>query len=260
VFVPNSFRTTTTPVPVVVDMHGFGGTAGGQINTSGWREQARMSNLIVAYPQGIGNAWDSQGVCCRNDGAGGTNDINFLKAVARTVIAAAGARADLTNVIATGLSNGGAMTQTLACEAADLFTAAIPVSFQLSGGGGVGNADFIRMNCTPARPINVLHFHGSADTVVPDNGDSAVGLDNLSTTESRIAWAQIQGCNATFDSVAVGNTTLQIHRNCRGGVNTGVGRVAGGVHVLYSSLNTLTIPDIARRFLNARGTSRRIGP
>ena len=64
------------------------------------------------------------------------------------------------HVFATGMSNGGFMTNRLACDHADVFAAIAPVSGTL----GVGVA------CNPSRPVSVLDAHGTGDAMVPFNG------------------------------------------------------------------------------------------
>jgi polyhydroxybutyrate depolymerase len=59
------------------------------------------------------------------------------------------------------MSNGGFLSYRLACEAADSFAAIAPVA---------GVLGIPEMDCTPSRPVTVMHFHGTADGLVPYNG------------------------------------------------------------------------------------------
>jgi polyhydroxybutyrate depolymerase len=246
VHVPASYSTARA-APLVVDMHGLGSSASSQRGLSGWLRASNEIGAVVVYPQGLSNSWNSQGQCCGTSNRRGVDDIGFVKQVVAAVQAAG--NIDRTNVIATGLSNGGFMTHTLACEAADVFTSAFPVAAQLSGGGGGGNRAFIAANCTPARPIDVLHFHGTSDGIVSyANGV----LDSLGSLESRQAWAQIQGCSATPAPRVIGNVTCTVHAGCRGGVSTGLCSVSQGRHVLYRNLRGTTVPDESLRFIGLR--------
>ena len=60
----------------------------------------------------------------------------------------------------TGGSNGGGMTAHMACAAADLLTAAAPVS------GGYSKLP----PCRPSRPVPILEIHGLHDAIVPYRG------------------------------------------------------------------------------------------
>ena len=55
------------------------------------------------------------------------------------------------------MSNGGFMSNRLACDRADVFAAVAPVAGTL----GVGVA------CNPSRPVSVWEAHGTADPLVP---------------------------------------------------------------------------------------------
>ena len=233
--------------PLIVDLHGLGSSASAQRAISGWLRASNEIGAVAVWPQGLSNSWNSQGQCCGTSNRNNTNDIAFIKQVVAAMFAAG--NIDRTSVIATGLSNGGFMTHTLACEAADVFTHAFPVSAQLSGGGGGGNRAFIVANCTPDRPIDVLHFHGTSDSVVSyANGV----LDSLGSVDSRNAWAQIQGCSATPTTRTIGNVTCTVHAGCRGGVSTGLCSVSGGRHVLYRNLTGTNVPDESLRFVGLK--------
>ena len=68
------------------------------------------------------------------------------------------------------MSNGGFMTNRLACDRADVFAAIAPVSGTL----GVGVA------CNPSRPVSVLDAHGTGDPMVPFNGGDVRGRGGVS--------------------------------------------------------------------------------
>src|SRR5262249_1700886 len=47
--------------------------------------------------------------------------------------------------------------------------------------------------CAPARPVPVMHFHGTLDAVVPYNGDAALGFIPVAT--SIAGWAVRDACS-----------------------------------------------------------------
>lgn len=92
------------------------------------------------------------------------------------------------HVFATGMSNGGFMSNRLACDRADIFAAVAPVAGTL----GVG------VTCNPSRPVSVLEAHGTADPLVPFNGGAVRGRGGLSHSISVASlvdrWRAVDGC------------------------------------------------------------------
>src|SRR6185503_15380828 len=107
----------------------------------------------------FGSSWNAGDFCCGNAQSQGLDDVGLAKAIVAEV--SSKACIDPKRVYATGLSNGGAMSHRLACEAADVFAATAPVSYPL---------DFTPFDkCQPSRPIAVIHQHALGDAVVPYN-------------------------------------------------------------------------------------------
>lgn len=240
VHVPTSV-TGTESVALVIDMHGFTSTASAQRSISGWLEKSDQEGFIASWPQGLDNAWNAQGLCC---GSGTQDDVAFIEAVVAAISTAA--NIDPGQVFATGLSNGGSQTHTMACESADVFAGAAPVSYQLSGGSSFSE---IVANCNPANGIPVVHFHGTDDgTVSYENGV----LDSLGSEDSLAAWAEIQSCQANTTTEQISsNTVCETHQNCDDGAAVSLCTVTGGTHVLYGDLGTATIADHAWAFFQS---------
>jgi polyhydroxybutyrate depolymerase len=59
-------------------------------------------------------------------------------------------------------------------------------------------------NCSTERPIPILDFHGTADTVVPYNGGQSHGGTEVSIDNFRQGWALRNGCqgNATISHLS----------------------------------------------------------
>src|SRR5262249_21734957 len=112
------------------------------------------------------------------------------------------------HVFATGMSNGGFMSNKLACERADVFAAIAPVAGTL----GVGVA------CNPSRPVSGLEAHGTADPLVPFKGGAVRGRGGLSRSVSAPSmvnkWRAADGCQGDPSADAlpnVGDGTV-VHR------------------------------------------------
>src|SRR4029453_13636739 len=103
---------------MVGDIHGFTTNAAQQEGISGMRTVSDREGFVVVYPDGWRNAWNAN-ICCGN---GEIDDVGFIRAVVAAV--SAETNVDASRVYATGLSNGGAMSQRLARDAANLFAPA----------------------------------------------------------------------------------------------------------------------------------------
>jgi len=152
-----------TRLPLVIEMHGKGSSAQQEISWSGWAAKADAVGFVVIYPQGLYASWNAGPpgcptlmCCCQPAQDYKIDDASFIRAVV-TKTAQDGC-IDLKRVYATGLSNGGIMSQWLACDAADMFAAVAPVS-------GPNMID-----CKPSRPISVVLYRGTQDTGVIYNG------------------------------------------------------------------------------------------
>jgi polyhydroxybutyrate depolymerase len=139
----------------------------------------------VVYPDGYDKSWA--------DGRGASpadrrhiDDVGFLAALAVKLQNDYGVAPG--HVFATGLSNGGFMSNRLACDRADVFAAIAPVAGTL----GVGVA------CKPSQPVSVLEAHGTADPLVPFNGGEVRGRGgvshSISVTSMVSQWRSVDGC------------------------------------------------------------------
>lgn len=72
---------------------------------------------------------------------------------------------DPKRVFVTGPSNGGLITHLLACEAADIFAAAVSIAAPLP----IDDSD-----CRPSRPISFVQIHGTNDPLVDYDGGGLV--------------------------------------------------------------------------------------
>jgi len=243
VHVPATY-TRATDVPLVIDMHGFTSNAGAQRGLSGWLQLSNTKNFIAVWPQGLSNSWNAQGQCCGNSTA---NDPLFIRDIVASIKLAA--NITIAKVWATGLSNGGSMSHTMACGSADVFSAVGPVSFTLSGGNSTAA---IIAACQPSRPVAVFSFHGLADNTVPYN--SGV-LDAIGAPQTLDAWVQIQRCSTTsVMRQLTSETVCEIHSGCGGASNQQVAlcSVTGGPHVLYPNVTGAGIASFLYDFFQAQ--------
>ena len=106
-------------LPVVMALHGGGGSAMGMEDLYGLNSYADQAGMIVVYPQGVPSliekfrTWNA-GACCGRAKKDNSDDTGFLAAVIDDVVTSY--RADGHRVYVTGHSNGAMMAYRLACE------------------------------------------------------------------------------------------------------------------------------------------------
>ena len=237
--VPASYGGATA-VPLVLDVHGAGSNAEQQRLISGMVAVSDREGFLLAHPEGVANAWNA-GLCC----PGGTpDDVGFIRAVVAAI--AAEGNVDPARVYATGLSNGGAISQRLACDAADLFAAAAPMAFPVA---------FRPLSeCRPVRPIPVMTFMGLVDVLVRYDG----GLFP-SAPATFDYWHDVDGCTGTTPDVVVaeGDSRCETYTRCASGVEAGLCSITaetfGGAffdgHILYLN-DDFVLADVAWAFLS----------
>ena len=186
VHVPPSYDSRK-PTPVVLNFHGAWTDAAIQVRFSGLNVKADQAGFVVVYPNGTGSGrmrfWNSGMIRFRTENSR-IDDVAFaaklLDDLGRVLTI------DPHRVYATGMSNGGMMCYRLAAELSDRIAAIAPV-------GGTMSID----RAAPKRPVPVLHFHGTADTMVPFNGpeDKVQKFLNFQSVDASIrTWVKLDGC------------------------------------------------------------------
>src|SRR5688572_24060486 len=106
-FVPPRYDGRSA-IPLVLDLHGSGGTSAGQARTSGFEDVAAREGFAVASLQADGGRWN---VPIDNNRA---DDVAYVSDVIDHV--AGRLCTDLARVYATGFSGGGRMSSLVACK------------------------------------------------------------------------------------------------------------------------------------------------
>lgn len=235
--------------PLVVDLHGFTSNGNEQRGISGWLALAQSEGFHVAWPDGTASSWNG-GTCCGDAVLNDVDDVGFIRAMVAAIQAEA--NVDAGRIYVTGLSNGGAMTQRLACEAADLFAAAAPMAFP------VPYVDFAA-ECTPSESIPVLSFMGFTDTLVAYSG----------AAPSFAGWRDQNGCDSTGASPEIseiyGTANCAIDTSCsEAGVEVGLCSVTGITfappldvfdgHILYLNTEGVDLTQRAWDFMRVHRT------
>ncbi len=161
-----------TALPILLALHGGGGTARNLATTSLLSGLAQARKVLVVYLEGSGVIQTfNAGSCCGSAATTQIDDVAYVRAVlddlaVRDVV-------DPARVYATGFSNGGMMTHRLACALADRL-AGIAAVAGASGQFDQGLNQFYA--CNPARPIPILHVHATNDRNYPYVGGVGDGL------------------------------------------------------------------------------------
>ena len=175
-FVPKAYDGRTR-LPLVLDLHGSGGTSAGQAKTTGFETVAAREGFLVATLQADGGRWNVPVTASRPD------DVAYVSDVIDHV--AARVCTDLARVYATGFSGGGRMTSLLGCRLNARIAAIAPMAGLRWPGPCEG------------RPVPVLTLHGLADAQNPYAGQAAGrGAEWLESVPDALAgWARHNGCN-----------------------------------------------------------------
>jgi polyhydroxybutyrate depolymerase len=125
---------------------------------------------------------------------------------------------DRARVFSAGFSNGGFLSYRLACELGDRIAAIGPVS-------GVDGTE----GCPATRPVPVLHFHGTADAVVPYAGGGLFGFPGAQASVD--GWIARNGCAAgPEESFSNGEVRCASWTACAAGADVTFCTIDGGGH------------------------------
>ncbi len=211
------------PRPLVLDLHGLGGTPARQSAYSRLAEQGTGRGYIVATPQASPEAigWGLPGLF-------GPDDAGFLGALLdelerRLCV-------DTRREFAAGMSMGAGMATGLICG----------LDGRLAGVAAVAGLNIVPP-CERAGPATIVAFHGTADRIVPyDSGHpfqdqrgrlrALADLITLPPVEDTFRrWAQIFRCRRDV-AAAQGQVRVREWRSCAGGAVLRLYTVRGGGH------------------------------
>ena len=225
-YVPDSVNWAQ-PVPLVFVFHGGSGNAQSAMMMSGFNEIADQSGFVLVYPNGTGRLSDDKlltwngGDCCAYAQENNVDDVGFVLAIVSQLESQA--VIDHKRIFAAGLSNGGLLSQRLACEAADVFAAVAPVAGTLN-----------LSPCQPAQPVSVIEFHGIADQHIPYDGgkgpDSLVDVAFTSVQDSVAYWVAANGCGTQPQTSSFDDIKHEVWMGCAKGTAVELYTIIEGGH------------------------------
>jgi polyhydroxybutyrate depolymerase len=229
---------------MLLALHGGSGTGAGVSALTHLNDLADREGALVVYPDGLHESWaDGRGVTDADQQ--GVDDVAFFRQLIRALQGQYSV--DSRRIYVTGISNGGFMTQRLACELADRIAAVVSVAATLSTN--------LAASCAPPRPLPILYVLGENDPLVPYAGGVINGNRGtaLSAAGSLAAWVRFSDCagapttRALPDRVEDGTHVSQtLYTNCRDGAQVGLYSVAGGGHTWPSGRQYLPVAAVGR--------------
>lgn len=215
----------STPLALILNLHGSGANALDQELFSGMDETSNANDFIVAYPQGLiadgsGYDWNVPNeplIGGRAVPKGSANDVTFLATLVKVLESKY--CINKSEVYATGFSGGAREVSQLACDESSVFAAVAPVS-------GLRRP----LPCPTTRAVPVIAFHGSDDPVDPFKGNGqAYWTYSVPTAEKD--WARQDGCSSkAVTSQPFGGVTLTSYSQCPHGGAVQLYEVTGEGH------------------------------
>jgi polyhydroxybutyrate depolymerase len=191
-------------LPVIIALHGGGGTAAQYKADIGLDEIADREGFIAVYPDGFGlladaiHTWNGGFNCCGPAQRRNVDDVGFI----RSVVSDLGSKTDIdpARIAVTGHSNGAIMAYRVAAEASDLVSVAVPVA------GAMALEEF-----APAGPVAILHIHSVDDPRALYDGGEGPPFPGTNSTvlhepvvDGLAAWAAANGCDPSPEEVGSG--------------------------------------------------------
>lgn len=116
-------------------------------------------------------------------------------------------------------------------EAADVITAIAPVDFDCVDGQGCED-------CAPYRPMTVVQFRGTNDTLVDYEGAGAF----IGAQQNFALWGEMNMCTGEPGALST-QSACEIYETCGEGVETILCTVQNGSHC--GSYSSFMIPEVA---------------
>jgi len=212
--------TNEANMPLVLNLHGFGSESFEQQVYSEMFTIADTAGFAICYPDGLLRSWNVGW-----DFGSMADDVGFLSALIDSLLAEYSLDAD--RVYACGMSNGGFMSYSLACELNDKVAAVASVTGAFS--------PTYAPTCEPGRAVPVMQIHGTADTVIRYNGTPDVSIPIEEVVDF---WVMNNGCDTNPVITPVpdinmtdGSTAERLdYPNCRDGSAVAFYRIEGGGH------------------------------
>ena len=238
-YVPTTYNAQIS-APLVVILHGRLSNANNVAYTSNFNQIAEREGVIVAYPNAINTTWNYLSGIPDVDSPEYDDDAfieDMITDISRDI------NIDSDRIYLAGISNGGFMTQRLACTMQNTFAATVSI--------GATAFYSIETTCENTDPIPHMYIHGTADTIVRWNGNLATNNDgrqiyiSYPMPDSINFWIRQNQCSTSVSQerlpVVDPETTTEILTFTECGQDSAliVYIVYGGGHVWHGSRDNL---------------------
>ncbi len=220
-YVPDSYNPSM-PTPLVLSFHGFAEWPAHQMQTSHWNTLADQYGFLVVYPSGT--RFPKRWIVNSQPGSTTSPEIDpqFISDLIDQLTG--DYNIDQARIYANGLSNGGGMATLLGCK----------LSERIAAVGSVAGAYLISAeDCTPARPVPLIAFHGTADPIVPYQGgpSSSFHVPFPVVEEWVKSWALRNGCDLPAEVLPVTSQVSWIrYTSCTENAAVNFYTIQGGGH------------------------------
>lgn len=252
-YLPPAVSRSGAAVELMVLLHGGGGAGPSMMRYTRFNALAREFGFITLYPSGLSRQW--------NDGRQhyqGVDDVRFILAMIDKTVAETG-RVDEARIFLAGMSNGGHMSQRLACEKAERFAGIAVVTSQFTSQ--------LIAKCRPSRRLAVLYLNGTEDPLVPYDGGTIApqwgGRGTATATDQTIEfWRRHNGCERSPKRTLLGDLDdgdgTRIEQldwpDCAPSAPLRLFRIVGGGHTWPGKMQYLPQSVIGRTSHDADGS------
>ena len=238
-----------TKMALAIVLHGGGGNAKNMIEITGMNEKADEAGFIVVYPSGSSPVSDEKlltwnaGYCCGYAMENNIDDVGFIRAL---IIKLENELAiDTAHICVTGISNGGMMSYRLGVELADKIAVIAPVAGAMPV-----------LESSPANPVSVIIFNGTADEHVLYNGGAPLKTIDSPRVDKPVSyavdyWVNFNGCSSEVKKETDGNIIEDTYIGGRNGTEVVLYTITGGKHAWPGGKAAWVGGDVPTREISA---------
>ncbi len=222
-YIPKSY-SAASPVPLMLNFHGYGGSASEFMQEADMRSLSEDSGFILAYPQGSCLDGSPHWNACppSSDNKSNTDDFGFVEKIITQV--SSEYSIDMKRIYASGYSNGGMMAFGLANYKSNLIAAIASVS-----------GTMLDCNGATSHPMPVILLHGTSDYIIPYHGNNSyASIDSILNY-----WINFNNTNRTpiTNSEVSNNITIEYSLYDQGENDVSIEnyKYIGGEHVWFNT-------------------------